>query len=87
MEEKLRRLILSQCLNCKDPDCRAAGHSEERDSFSLDMMGSIIEASIEALPKTGGGRRDDSDKPISLIPGWNETVKPLRQDALHLHVI
>ena len=74
MEEKLRRLIRSQCLNCNDPDCKAAGHSEERDSFSLDMMGS---ASIEALPKTGGGRRDDSDKPISLIPGWNETVKRL----------
>lgn len=70
MEEKLRRLTRPHSLDCRDPNCKAAGHSEARDSFALDMMGAVIEASIQALPKTGG-RRDDSGKPVSSssIPG------------------
>ena len=89
VEEKLRRLTRPHSLDCRDPACTTAGHSEDRDSFALDIMGAVIEASIETLPKTGGGRQDDSGKPVSCnsIPGWTETVEPRRQDALHWHAI
>ena len=83
LEEKLGRLDKPPCLDCRDPLCSQAGHSEDRDGFVLDMMGAVIEASIEAHPKTGGMGRDDS----GAIPGWNETVEPRRQDALHWHAI
>ena len=89
VEEKLRRLTRPNSLDCKDPDCTESGHSEARDSFALDMMGAVIEASIETLPKTGGGRPDESGKPVSCssIPGWTETVEPRRLDALQWHAI
>ena len=89
LEEKLGRLDKPPCLDCRDPLCSEPGHSDSRDGFVLDMLGAVIEASIEALPKTGGRGRVDSDNPASrgAIPGWNETVEPRRQDAIHWHAI
>ena len=86
LELKLSRLDRPSCL---DPLCGEAGHSEDRDCYVLDMMGAMIEASIETLPKTGGKGRVDAKEGDSYgaIPGWNETVEPRRQDAIHWHAI
>ena len=89
LELKLSRLDSASCLDCRDPLCKEAGHSEDRDCYVLDMMGAMIEASIETLPKTGGKGRVDAKEGDSYgaIPGWNETVEPRRQDAIHWHAI
>ena len=56
-------------------------HSEARDSYVLDLLTAVIEASHEALPSYGGcwiGSR----RPGLSIPGWSTDVKPFRDESL-----
>ena len=77
LAESLSRLQRPASLDCKDVNCSDPNHTAERDSFVLDVMSTIIEVSHTAIQK----------KPISQgsshvrLPGWNENVEPLKQDA------
>ena len=88
-EQKLSSLKRPSCLDCSNPHCNVKSHSCERDGHLLDMMGCVIEASIEALPKSGGGpaRPNHPATMSEVIPGWTDKVEPRRQDALFWHAV
>ena len=53
-------------------------------------MSGVIETSHEEIPMTKGGKVKNLDPktkcPIeNVIPGWSETVLPLKQDAAFWH--
>ena len=73
-------------LSCENPHCQDKNHSEDRDSFMLDILLSLVECSYTKLPlsggSTGGGRGGKGcGKPV---PGWGE-VEPFRREARYWH--
>ena len=75
LEEKLRSLHCPQSVvHCHDPSCNIKDHSDERDSFLLDMLFSVIECSYMTMPLTGKVRKGDK-KTHDIIPGWREEVE------------
>ena len=83
-EARLHQLVEPRCLQCRYVSCKEASHSEERDGFLLDVMGSVIEASHATIPMTGGKNGCSDER---SIPGWREEVEPLRQSALLWHSV
>ena len=89
LSEKLAELDMPGELDCQDPHCTVAEHRQARDSFLLDVLISMIEASHTAIPM-GGGKKKRTDPSKSCvveksIPGWREEIEPLRQDSLSWH--
>ena len=75
-------------LQCSDPNCQDKDHTEERDNFLLDMMSCVIETTHETIPMSGGGGVDRPDCHVtSTIPGWQEHVKPFREDSVFWHAV
>ena len=90
LHDKLQRLNTPECLNCRNVNCQDESHSEERDSFVLDILTAIIETSHATIPLSGGPPSTDPDKncPINrTIPGWKETLKPKRETSLFWHAV
>jgi hypothetical protein len=83
-EERLQKLVLPPCLQCRDATCKESRHSTARDGFVLDMMGCVIESSHATIPMTGGKQGCSEER---CIPGWKEEVEPLRQSALLWHSV
>ena len=52
MRERLAARSVPDCLSCVDPHCGDPAHSEERDSFMLDILCSVVESSHIVLPQT-----------------------------------
>ena len=77
-----------ESLKCSDPCCQERHHSEERDSFVIDLMSCVFESSHQCIPMTGGSRPGRQDCPIEKsIPGWKEMVDPYREDAVFWHSV
>ena len=55
----------------------------------LDILSVMIETSYSTIPlSSGGGRKWDPDKncPIGrVIPGWQDEIKPFKEDSLFWH--
>ena len=89
LQSKLEQIDIPESLGCQNPNCNSVNHSEERDSYMLDILTSIIETSYSTIPlSNAGGRKWEPDKNCSIgkvIPGWKEQVEPFRQDALFWH--
>ena len=87
LQDRLQSLGTPGCLMCRNPHCNDSAHSDERDSFVLDILCSVIEASHTRIPMAGGRRAtpQDSHSVGGSMPGWNEDVEPFRQDALFWH--
>ena len=92
LEDKLSSLTAPSSLSCSDPLCKDATHTEERDSYVLDVMSSLIEVSHLTIPMAGGGKVKPGAKSIacpvtSNIPGWELEVLPYKEDAVFWHSI
>ena len=71
------------CINCK---CSNPIHSQERDSFTLDILLAIVETTHTSLPFCGGRRVGRSEKSGSrALPGWLDEVEPFKQEARYWH--
>ena len=82
LQERLEVLVEPGCLGCVDVKCEDKLHSEQRDSYVLDVMGAWIEAGYSTLPlspksgpKTKGGHK------CAQLPGWETDCEPLCKDA------
>ena len=86
---KLAAIDAPKSLWCNDPNCNRADHSQERDSFLIDIMSAVIECSYENIPLSGRRRPlGKPDCPIeSCIPGWKEIVEPYKSDARFWHAV
>ena len=91
LNNKIERLVQPDCLNCQDVNCQLEGHTTDRDSYVLDLMTVIIETSHQNIPMSSDKRREpDPDKncPVNHnIPGWRETIQPLRDKSLFWHQV
>ena len=73
---------LESSLKCQDLHCKDILHSEARDNHVLDLLTAVIEASHGTMPMYGGCRVGDK-RPGVGIPGWNNEVRPYRDDSLY----
>ena len=86
--ENILGMEVPESLKCSDPCCQERHHSEERDSFVIDLMSCVFESSHQCIPMTGGSRPGRQDCPIEKsIPGWKEMVDPYREDAVFWHSV
>ena len=53
--ERLAARPVPDCMSCVDPQCGDPAHSEDRDSFMLDILCSVVESSHHVVPLAGGG--------------------------------
>ena len=91
LHNRLVSLVEPESLKCCHCQCQSKQHSEERDSFVLDILISVIEASHSCIPLSGGGRRrSDPSKSCQVsqcVPGWKDQVEPLRKDSVFWHAL
>ena len=83
LEEKLSGLTPPANLGCRNANCQDAEHTRERDSYVLDIMGAVMEASYECIPLSTPHKPDK--RKGNTIPGWKENVEPVKKDALFWH--
>ena len=81
LDNKLKNILQPEALKCIEVQCKCEEHTQERDKFVLDVMCASIEASHQAIPLKGKGIK----KGCKPKPGWKETVKPQRTDAMFWH--
>ena len=79
---RLSDIRVPESINCQDVLCKDVNHSHDRDLFVIEILESLTETSLECIPLT-------KQKPVKVqqLPGWNETVLPLRNEALFWHAI
>ena len=66
---KLEALHSPGSLVCSEPHCADVTHSEERDSYMLDILLSIVETTHTSLPLSGGRRVNNGKAGSRAIPG------------------
>ena len=85
LDLKLKDLVIPDSLACMDVSCQCEDHSQDRDRHLIDILCSIVETSYECIPLTAKGK---SGKGVSQsLPGWKETVAPLKKDSLFWHSV
>ena len=65
---------------CRDVHCQDKEHTEAIDSHLYTLLGNINDCARNCLPPT---TRDKNKR----IPGWNDEVKPFREQAMFWHSI
>ena len=85
LSEKLGQIYPPESLECSDLHCDHHGHSFERDQYVLDILCNMIETTYECIPLSAKPKKSGQVSP--MLPGWNETVKPLRDDSIFWHSI
>ena len=88
LQERLVARPVPDCLSCVDPHCGDPAHSEDRDTFMLDILCSVVESSHCVLPLAGGGSGPNkSGISPGCVPGWMEEVQLFREDANFWHSV
>ena len=69
------------------PTANFLSYTGDRDSFMLDILCSVVESSHSVLPMAGGSKARQNKSGLSPgnVPGWEESVEPLREDAKFWH--
>ena len=76
--------IPMEAIRCTDPLCNDQLHRDALDAYHNGIVGACLHAAQSAIPMsmTGtNGRRK------AHIPGWNDYIRPLKEDALFWHFI
>ena len=89
LHDRLTALEQPRSLSCCNSQCQNKLHLEERDSYVLDILVSIIESSFSCIPITGPRRQGSGNRNncyvSECIPGWKDQVEPLKKDSLFWH--
>ena len=83
-ELEARLLLISypeDALNCENVLCQNLDHKNAVDVYTIDVMEAISESVKNNIPHTN----PTSSKKI--IPGWNEIVKPYKENAIFWYAI
>ena len=75
VHDKLEGLHSPESLKCNNLHCTDPSHKLDRDNHMLDVLGTLIESSYTAIPKTKPSGKARKEKDLS---GWNEHVEPFR---------
>ena len=76
VSSKLCEVEVPSCVNCSDLHCK--DHTEELESYSIDVLEAVEKVAQECLPFSGGVK---SSKTNNIIPGWTEYVKPFSEES------
>ena len=74
--------IPAEALNCTDVHCNCVEHRRELDLYATKLMQAISTAVHQNIPHS-----NPSSAPRASVPGWNEFVKPFREDSLFWHSV
>ena len=69
---ELSDLSQFDCINCEDYTCRDKAHLDQIDALCNQLTDICIQAANKTLPKV---------KQKKTLPKWNESIKPLKDDA------
>ena len=86
LTEKLDQIHVPESIHCSDISCKNINHVEARDQFLLDTMSCLIETSYQCIPLNAkhGNRNAATAQPL---PGWNESIAPLKHDSRFWHAV
>ena len=87
LEEKLNLLDApNSVVSCQDTKCRNLNHKQDLDKFTLDLLETVQYVAEMSLPtpSTGSVPTKEGKKET---PGWNELVKPYRDQAYFWHQV
>ena len=83
LEEKLNQISTPDSITkCRDVKCKNKQHMEEADKLMEEVLETVQEVAEGCLPCPKGGKEK-----VKAMPGWNESVKPLRETAYFWHQI
>ena len=85
LQVRLKALLVPESMHCTDCKCSNPTHSQERDSFTLDILIAIVETTHTTLPFCGGRRVSNTGGGIRAVPGWQEEVEPFQQETKYWH--
>ena len=73
VNEKLKHIEAPASILCEDVNCTHSGHTDERDSYVIDLLTAIVEVSHQTIPLSKGS--DAGGKGTRLhrgLPGWKK---------------
>ena len=66
---------------CQDVKCKNPDHLRDLDTFTLDLMDTVQKVAEQELPTPTQGTNKNDDIKIKMVPGWNEEVRPYKEEA------
>ena len=88
LQAGLEELEVPDCISCINTKCMKANHSTARDNFVVDLMSKVLEAGYTSIPTTPAPRKvSETSKCHAQLPGWNENVKPRKEDSKFWYAI
>ena len=85
LDEKLSHIsVPAQVLECVDVNCSDKEHCDLVDKLTIEVLETVQVVAEETLPLTSVS---NSSKVLNTIPGWNDIVKPYRENAIFWHQI
>ena len=82
LKSALEEVEVPACLSCINTKCERADHSTARDNFVVDVMCKVVETGYTTIPTTPAPRKVSKGSTSRVqLPGWNENVKPLKDDS------
>ena len=77
LDRKLNNIAIPACIEtCRDLQCKE--HVSEINNYCEDILEAVEVSANENLPKTRPPRSEENSK---IMPGWNEYVKPFKEEA------
>ena len=82
LDARLHDIPIPGCVSCRDVHCTDPNHIADINDYTLTILGAMDDT-IKTLAVTKEGIKNRS----KVIPGWNDLVKPFKDEALFWHSI
>ena len=74
-------------LHCRNVHCQRQDHRNDTDSFLISLLEALESAAFESLPTSLSAGEFHSKFKRKPMPGWSESVKPFRDNAIFWNAI
>lgn len=82
LEARLAGIRRPKCVDCRDPNCVEEGHRQQINSYTEEVL-RAIDTSITCI----AGSKRSNRKNAKIIPGWNDIVQPMHDDAVFWNAV
>ena len=83
LEERLNSIVIPKSIyECRDVKCTSEAHKDEADKLMEKVLNTVQKTAEECLPCPKATKEK-----VKVMPGWKETVKPLRDVAFFWHQV
>ena len=80
LQAKIGNVRVPGSINCRNPNCDIHEHRATGDEYIEEILNAISESAGESLSWSSGGSAGKQSKG-NKTPGWNEQVRPFRENA------